>query len=72
MGKLNAGQCNGRTPESLEASHGSASAFDRSMILLDPILPGRAIDVIAARDPNLTEIDPSTRAITAMLSSGGN
>jgi hypothetical protein len=35
MGKLDAGQCNGRTPEGLEASHGSASALDCSMILLD-------------------------------------
>jgi hypothetical protein len=35
MGKLDAGQCNGRTPESLEASHRGASAFDRSMILLN-------------------------------------
>jgi hypothetical protein len=34
MGKLDSGQCNGRTPERLEASHRGASAFDRSMILL--------------------------------------
>jgi hypothetical protein len=35
MGKLDAGQCNGCTPEGLEASHRGASAFDRSMILLN-------------------------------------
>jgi hypothetical protein len=35
MGKLDAGQRDGRTPERLEASHRGASAFDRSMILLD-------------------------------------
>jgi hypothetical protein len=35
MGKFDAGQGNGRTPERLEASHHrGASAFDRSMILL--------------------------------------
>jgi hypothetical protein len=38
MGKLDAGQCNGRTPERLEASHRGASAFDRSMILLNQIV----------------------------------
>ena len=38
MGKLDAGQCNRRTPERLEASHGGASAFDRSMILLNEIV----------------------------------
>src|ERR1700736_6592663 len=38
MGKLDAGQGNGRTPERLEASHGGASAFDRSMILLNEIV----------------------------------
>jgi hypothetical protein len=38
MGKFDAGQCNGRTPERLEASHRGASAFDRSMILLDKIV----------------------------------
>jgi hypothetical protein len=38
MGKLDAGQCNGRTPEGLEASHSGASAFDRSMILLNEIV----------------------------------
>jgi hypothetical protein len=35
MRKLDAGQGNGRAPERLEASHGGASAFDRSMILLN-------------------------------------
>jgi len=38
MGKLDAGQRNGRTPEGLEASHRRASAFDRSMILLNQIV----------------------------------
>jgi hypothetical protein len=38
MGKLNAGQANGRTPERLEASRGGASAFDRSVILLNQIV----------------------------------
>jgi hypothetical protein len=38
MGKLDSGQCNGRTPERLEASHRGASAFDRSMILLNEIV----------------------------------
>ena len=39
MGKFDAGQGNGRTPERLEASHHrGASAFDRSMILLDEIV----------------------------------
>jgi hypothetical protein len=38
MGKLDAGQGNGRTPEGLEASHGGASAFDRPMILLNEII----------------------------------
>jgi hypothetical protein len=37
MGKFDAGQCNRRTAERLEASHGGASAIDRSMILLDPL-----------------------------------
>jgi hypothetical protein len=37
MRKLDAGQGNGRTPERLEAAHGGASAFDRSMILLNEI-----------------------------------
>jgi hypothetical protein len=35
MGKLDAGQCNRRTAERLEASHRGAAAFDRSMILLN-------------------------------------
>jgi hypothetical protein len=35
MGKLDAGQCNGRGPERLKVSHRGAAAFDRSMILLD-------------------------------------
>jgi hypothetical protein len=39
MGKLDAGQGNGRTPERLEASdHRGAPAFDRSMILLNDIV----------------------------------
>ena len=38
MGKLNAGQCIGRGPEWLEASHTGASTFYRSMILLDKIV----------------------------------
>jgi len=38
MGKLDAGQGNRCTPERLEASHGSASTFNRSMILLDEII----------------------------------
>jgi hypothetical protein len=39
MGKLDTGQGNGRTPERLEASHNrGASAFDRSMILLNEIV----------------------------------
>jgi hypothetical protein len=38
MGKLDAGQCNGRTPERLKTSHGGASAFDRSMILFNKII----------------------------------
>jgi hypothetical protein len=38
-GKFDTGQGNGRTPERLEAPHHrSASAFDRSMILLDEII----------------------------------
>jgi hypothetical protein len=35
MGKLDAGQRNRYALERLEASHRSASAFDRSMILLN-------------------------------------
>ena len=39
VGKFDAGQGNGRTPERLEASHHrGASAFDRSMILLNEIV----------------------------------
>jgi hypothetical protein len=38
MGKLDPGQGNGRTAERLEASHRGASAFDRSMILLNEIV----------------------------------
>jgi hypothetical protein len=38
MGKLNAGQCNRCTAEGLEATHRSASAFDRSMILLNEVV----------------------------------
>jgi hypothetical protein len=47
MGKFDTSQCNGRTPEGLEASHGRASAFDRSMILLDQI-----VEVLATSRPN--------------------
>jgi hypothetical protein len=38
MGKLDAGQGNGRAPERLEATHGGAATFDRSMILLNEML----------------------------------
>src|SRR5271168_5230359 len=39
MGKFDAGQGNGRAPERLEASHHrGASAFNRSMILLNEIV----------------------------------
>src|SRR5260221_9376297 len=39
MGKFDTGQGNGRTPEGLEASdHRGASAFNRSMILLNEIV----------------------------------
>jgi hypothetical protein len=38
MGRLDASQCNSRTPEGLEASHRGASAFDRAMILLNKIV----------------------------------
>jgi hypothetical protein len=38
MGELDAGQCNRRTPEGLEASHRGASTFDRPMILLDELV----------------------------------
>jgi len=39
MGKFDTGQGNGRTLERLKASHHrSASAFDRSMVLLDEIV----------------------------------
>jgi hypothetical protein len=38
VGKLDAGQCNGRTPERLEACHRGAPAFDRPMILLNEIV----------------------------------
>jgi hypothetical protein len=48
MGKLDAGQFNRRTLERLEASHGGASAFDRSMILLDEI-----VEVLATPYANL-------------------
>jgi hypothetical protein len=34
MGELDAGQGNSCTPERLKASHGGASALDRTMILL--------------------------------------
>ena len=59
MGKLDSGQCNGRTPERLEASHRGASAFDRSMILLNEIgevlaTPGSA-EVIAESWPQEQE-----------------
>jgi hypothetical protein len=48
MGKLDAGQPYGRTPERLEASHRCASAFDGSMILLDEI-----VEVLAAPHLNI-------------------
>jgi hypothetical protein len=48
MGKLDAGQCDGRTPEGFEASHRCASTFDRSMILLDEI-----VEVLATPHPNV-------------------
>jgi hypothetical protein len=39
MGKLDAGQCNGRTAERLEAPpNRGAAAFNRSMILLNEIV----------------------------------
>jgi hypothetical protein len=38
MSKLDADQCYRRTPEGLEAPHRGASAFDRSMILLNEIV----------------------------------
>jgi hypothetical protein len=38
MGELDAGQRNRCTLERLEASHRSASAFDRSMILLNEVV----------------------------------
>jgi hypothetical protein len=38
MGKLDAGQCNGRSTERLEACHRGAPAFDRPMILFNEIV----------------------------------
>jgi len=38
MGKLDAGQCNCRTPERLETCHRGAPAFDHPMILLNEIV----------------------------------
>jgi hypothetical protein len=38
MGKLDAGQGDGRTAERLEATHRGAPAFDRPMILLNQIV----------------------------------
>jgi hypothetical protein len=38
MGKLDAGQCYGRTPKRLEACHRGAPALDRPMILLNEIV----------------------------------
>jgi hypothetical protein len=38
MGKLYAGQCNGCTPERLEACHRGTPAFDRPVILLNEIV----------------------------------
>ena len=37
-GKFDTSQCDGCTPKGLEASHRGASAFDRSMILLNEIV----------------------------------
>ena len=51
MGKLDTSQRDGRTREGLEASHRGASAFDRSVILLDEI-----IEVSAT--PHLNELPP--------------
>jgi hypothetical protein len=51
MGKLDAGQCNRRTAERLEASHRGASAFDRSMILLN-----ETIEVLATPHLNVLSI----------------
>ena len=51
MGELDAGQCNGRTPEGLEASHRGAAAFYRSMILLNEI-----VEVLAT--PHLNVLPP--------------
>ena len=49
MGKLDAGQSNGRTPKRLEASHRGATALDRAMILLNQI-----VEVLAT--PHLNEL----------------
>jgi hypothetical protein len=38
MGKLDTGQCDGRTRKRFEASHRGAPAFDRSVILLNEIV----------------------------------
>jgi hypothetical protein len=38
MSKLDAGQSTGRARERLEATHRGASAFDRSMILLNEVI----------------------------------
>jgi hypothetical protein len=49
MGKLDAGQGDGRTAERLEATHRGASTFDRPMILLNQI-----VEVLAT--PHLNEL----------------
>jgi hypothetical protein len=49
MAKLDSGQRNSRTAERLEASHRGASAFDRSMILLNEI-----VEVLVS--PHLNEL----------------
>jgi hypothetical protein len=38
MGEFNSGQRNGRISKGLKAHHGGASAFDRTMILLNDIV----------------------------------
>jgi hypothetical protein len=49
MGEFNAGQRNGRVSKGLETHHGSASAFDRAMVLLNNI-----VEIAAA--PHLHEL----------------
>jgi hypothetical protein len=51
MRKLDSGQCNGRGPERLEASHTGASAFYRAMILLNEV-----VEILAT--PHLNVLPP--------------